>query len=347
MRAYDFTRATDFELRRDVPGSASEDRVTTATRLARLAEFDARGLYLGDGYPSMHAYCVRELHQSDEEAFLRIAVARAGRRLPALFDEFAQGRLTLTAIRLLAPHLTAENVAEVIAEAAGLRRFEIEQLVARRFAAPQRPKTPIIRAIPTAPLRVHGLNRVYELFNPPTDLSNTDMPPTPEAPPSEERFEVRFSTSRAAHDRLRYAQSLLSHAVPSGDLEQIYDRAIICLIAQHEKRKFAATEHPRPQGQKSRRKRDVPAEVKRVVWKRDQGRCTFVSATGHRCPARQLVEYDHADPVALGGKATVERIRLRCRAHNQYAAERVFGKDFMARKRRQAKERKTKNLPRS
>jgi len=49
------------------------------------------------------------------------------------------------------------------------------------------------------------------------------------------------------------------------------------------------------------------------------------------------LEFDHVDPVARGGEATVEGIRLRCRAHNQYEAERMFGAGFMASKREAAR----------
>jgi hypothetical protein len=35
------------------------------------------------------------------------------------------------------------------------------------------------------------------------------------------------------------------------------------------------------------------------------------------------------DPVARGGEATADRMRLRCRAHNQFEAERTFGTEFM------------------
>src|SRR5206468_4997644 len=82
--------------------------------------------------------------------------------------------------------------------------------------------------------------------------------------------------------------------------------------------------------------RHVPAHVKRAVWERDGGQCTFTSDTGRRCPARNRLEFDHADPVARGGTATVQRMRLRCRAHNQYAAECTFGAGFMSEKRREA-----------
>jgi hypothetical protein len=64
----------------------------------------------------------------------------------------------------------------------------------------------------------------------------------------------------------------------------------------------------------------------------------FVSETGHRCPARTRLEFDHVEEVARGGEATVARIRLRCRAHNQYAAERTFGIEFMRHKRTAARE---------
>ena len=50
-------------------------------------------------------------------------------------------------------------------------------------------------------------------------------------------------------------------------------------------------------------------------------------------PASDLLEFDHVDPVARGGKATVEGIRLLCRAHNQFEAERVFGVGFMEERR--------------
>ena len=69
------------------------------------------------------------------------------------------------------------------------------------------------------------------------------------------------------------------------------------------------------------------------MWERDGGRCTFVSESGHRCEARTRLEFDHVEPVAHGGHATVQGLRLRCRAHNQLEAERAFGRDFMNSKR--------------
>jgi len=133
---------------------------------------------------------------------------------------------------------------------------------------------------------------------------------------------------------LRHAQDLLGHAVPSGDLAEVLKRALGAYVKQLERRRFAATDTPRPRRRrKPANDRNIPAHVKRAVWRRDGGRCTFVGPTGRRCNARRFLEFDHIEPVARGGQASIAGMRLRCRVHNQLEAERVFGKDCMDAKR--------------
>ena len=45
------------------------------------------------------------------------------------------------------------------------------------------------------------------------------------------------------------------------------------------------------------------------------------------------MEFDHVHPVAKGGAATADNVRLLCRGHNQFAAESAFGAEFMQGKR--------------
>ena len=157
------------------------------------------------------------------------------------------------------------------------------------------------------------------------------------APLAPGRYGLQFTVALGTYEKLRYAQALLGHAVPPGELAEVFDRALDALIARLEQRKFAATSRPRHRRpQPNANPRHIPAEVRRAVWARDGGRCTFVSAAGHRCPSRTRLEYDHVEPVARGGKTTVAGMRLRCRAHNQYTAECAFGAGFMARKREAA-----------
>jgi hypothetical protein len=104
-----------------------------------------------------------------------------------------------------------------------------------------------------------------------------------------------------------------------------------------ERGKFAATDRPRPRRKQGGAPRTIPAAVRREVWERDQGRCTFTGDDGHRCGAHTRLEYDHLEPAARGGQATVANLTLRCRTHNQLAAERTFGTGFMERRRERAR----------
>jgi len=65
--------------------------------------------------------------------------------------------------------------------------------------------------------------------------------------------------------------------------------------------------------------------VKRAVWYRDRGQCAFVSRSGVRCGEEEYLELHHIQPHALKGPATVANIALRCRRHNVYEAEVIFG----------------------
>jgi hypothetical protein len=65
----------------------------------------------------MCAYCVGELHFSEDEACKPIRAARAARQFPALFEALAEGRLHLNAMVMLAPYFTPDKVDELIAAA--------------------------------------------------------------------------------------------------------------------------------------------------------------------------------------------------------------------------------------
>jgi 5-methylcytosine-specific restriction endonuclease McrA len=153
-------------------------------------------------------------------------------------------------------------------------------------------------------------------------------PPARVLPVATQRFALQVMLGQGTYDKLRHALALLSHTVPEHDVAEVLDRALDVLIRQLERRRLGA-EEPRSSRKAAKNRRHVPASVRRAVWKRDGGRCTFVGENGHRCEERRFLEFDHVDPVALGGRASVDRIRLRCRAHNQYEAERVFGAKLM------------------
>ena len=65
--------------------------------------------------------------------------------------------------------------------------------------------------------------------------------------------------------------------------------------------------------------RALPAAVRRQVWRRDGGRCSYVDRrTERRCNSRHLIEIDHILPYALGGGADPGNLRLLCHAHHRH-----------------------------
>ena len=143
---------------------------------------------------------------------------------------------------------------------------------------------------------------------------------------------MQVTISQRAHDLLRRAQELLAHARPGCDVADVLEVALEQLVRKLETRKFGGKDRPRAR-RASGDSRHVPAEVRRQVAVRDGRQCTFVGEAGVRCEERSLLEFDHVTPIARGGRSTVENVRLRCRAHNQLAAELFFGEGFMRMKR--------------
>ena len=82
------------------------------------------------------------------------------------------------------------------------------------------------------------------------------------------------------------------------------------------------------------RSRQVPAKVRDEVFVRDRGRCTYVTASGKRCTAKQGLHVDYVMPFARGGATESSNLRLLCAQHNMLEAERSYSPDFMTRFRR-------------
>jgi hypothetical protein len=147
------------------------------------------------------------------------------------------------------------------------------------------------------------------------------------APLAPERYKIQFTASQQTYDKLRRAQDLLRYTIPDGDVTAVFDRALTVLLDDLQRKKRAASTRPR-QGESSvSRSRYIPAAVRRTVWERDAGQCTFVGAQG-RCTERGFLEFHHVVPFAAGGEASAGNLTLRCRPHNQGEAEEFFGPLF-------------------
>jgi hypothetical protein len=308
---------------------ARRERLAACELIAHLAELDTRQVLIAEGH-TLFTYCTRRLGFSEDAAYTRVEVAGAARRFPMILDGLADGSLTLTAVRMLGRHLTADNVEDVLARARRRSKREVEVLVAHLSPRPEIPAT--VRKLP-APVEVQPKPPSADVPAPEPFTAAVLRPPAPPPvvrPVAPERFRIQVTVGPEAHDALRRLQDLLRREIPTGDPAAIVERALALLLHDVERRKLAATSKPRatrsgtgtpprPAG------RSIPAGVRRAVWRRDGGRCAFVSASGDRCPERALLEIHHRHPYALGGPATLENLSLRCRRHNAYESELVFG----------------------
>jgi hypothetical protein len=257
-----------------------------------------------------------------------------------ILDGLASGALSLTTVRRLRPHLTPENHEAVLAEASGRSRQDVLELIARLAPRPDVPSS--VRKLPTAapaPVTTPAVTVATSSQPAPASLTPPPIrtpppilasPPSPRPviePTSPERYRVQFTVGKDTHDKLRRLQALLRREIPNGGPAAIFDRAITLLLEKVERAKTGAAAKPRPirPGTDTTRSRHTPNESRRVAWRRDGGQCGFVAPDGQRCGERTFLEHHHLDAYALGGPSTPDNIALRCRRHNQYEAERVFG----------------------
>jgi hypothetical protein len=414
QRAFVLTDRSNAQLLAGARELAKDERQTTAYLVAHLAEIDARGLHLAEGFSCLSKYCMAALGLSEDASYRRVDAALLAQRYPVILDMLADGSIHLTTLRTIGGCLTKENHKRVLDAARHKTKAELEVLKAMLSPQPDAPA--LLRKLPgSGPEEMEQSVSMNGLFVnghegtsmtvpadgavasgaavvvaavdgmasasvvPTIDLGGTGgqlvrsetavQAPAPVrklTPLSPRRYKLQITVDEETYHALRQLQDLLRHQVRNGDLAVIVRDAIFQRLERVERERFGKVKRPRTQsgqtafvpdvqegsdaqlhtdglradshvrpspgaavrsGHKDSvvQSRHIPAAVKRTVWKRDQGRCAFVSRSGRRCSERGRLEYHHVQAYALGGLATVENIALRCRAHNAHEGVQVFG----------------------
>jgi 5-methylcytosine-specific restriction endonuclease McrA len=346
-----------------------QDQRVSAELLRYLDAIDRRQLWAKLGYSSLFVLCRSRFNMSEAVAGKRIGAMRTARRFPVLLSMVARGEIHLSGIQRLSAHLTADNQREVLAAAKHQSTRDIEKLVAELAPKPDVParlrKLPEPRTRPqaqsqpqarvSAPAAEHSAEPQRPAASQPGAQVQPRRAPDP-MPLSPRRYKLEVTLDQQAHDQLRQLQDLLAHQIANGDPAVIVKRALELLLADTLKKKTALTKKPRAQNtprdqsappsqpistprgksmnQSQRRSRAIPAQLKRQVWERDQGRCGFIGEEGHRCHETRGLEYAHLHPWAKGGGHSLDNLGLRCQAHNTYEAIQDYGAKFMQNKRR-------------
>jgi 5-methylcytosine-specific restriction endonuclease McrA len=398
----------DDELLERLGALVQGSRRTEADLVAHIGEVDRRRLYVRAAAPSMFVYCTDVLHLSEAEAYLRIAAARAVRRHPQLLAMLGDGRLHLSAIAKLAPHLTPENCDALLRRATHASKRQIEELVAeisprpdvpclvrklperneRQLASTTCASTPLAGTAQPEVVAVVAIRlqdgvelcpdgvapvavRAGEALKPVLSFAPSGVRLESNAargssrdvlePLAPSRYKVQFTASAELCDKLERLQALLSAEIPGADMAVVIDRAVTQTLRRLEARRYARTSavrnplaleatsgrarsaqtptderrHPRAAARENTSAgRHIPAAVRRAVFERDGGRCRYRDETGRRCPERHRLEYHHLHPFAMGGAHALDNVRLMCRSHNLYLAERDYGQRAMAAYRR-------------
>lgn len=93
------------------------------------------------------------------------------------------------------------------------------------------------------------------------------------------------------------------------------------VVLKHERQNRKELEHARDllaiDGLAPIRKREpIPEEVRRLVFRRDGGRC-------QQCGSQELLQYDHIIPFSLGGSSEPENLQLLCAPCNKAKSGRI------------------------
>jgi len=140
--------------------------------------------------------------------------------------------------------------------------------------------------------------------------------------PREERYEIKFSLSKKDFEKLACVKAKLSNTLGK-DLSM--EALINCFVSDYEKKQSIKRKlSKKPPRTDTRR---VSVSVKKEVFKRDHGQCSYVAPDGTRCTEKHYLHFDHIVPFAKGGSSESLNLRLLCSRHNKLLAEQVFGKD--------------------
>ena len=146
--------------------------------------------------------------------------------------------------------------------------------------------------------------------------ANAPRTPTPESQPAVERRAASTTNDAAipagaAPTPARAVRPIPTSAPPPPSTQEETARR----AASGAKPTGAAT----PAAKSCASGRAISAGVRRQVWQRDGGRCSYVDPqTGRRCNSTHLIEIDHIVPHALGGGADPGNLRLLCGAHHRH-----------------------------
>lgn len=288
----------DSELLERTRHLVDEERRITTSLLHYLREIETRKLHLERGFASLFEYLVQGLGYSEAAAQRRISAMRLLRELPEIEGKIQSGELSLS----------------VITRA---------QTLFRQESAPLELKREILKSLEHKSTREAERELLKYSSNP------EQLIPERVRPVTENSSEVRFIASAELLEDLDKLKGLLAHTHPHLSLAELFQLLAKMAIqklnpARESARARVKTTVSAPEVKAeipSPRTRAIPSAIRREIWKRDGGRCTYIDPeTGRRCWSRFALQIDHKIPWSLGGTHDLDNLRLCCAQHNRLHA---------------------------
>lgn len=351
-----FEKFSQHELVCALENNLRSERGGLVVFIRMLSVVDSRKLYAGLGYPSLFAFCTEKLKLSESCAQKRIHVCRMSAKFPVALDYLEKGRLHLTALSMLAPHLRDDNFETLLKSAVGKTQDELRQMLAINFVIPEKKDSMKLVKVKTALEAGPNLLDSVACVLPASDtLLASDVSQATKALPSiacaarevpepqtktptfktevRERASISFQCSKELFENIKRCQELLRHKHPNGRLEDVVSDLVEQFLDKKDpKRKEDVKKKTTVKTEKEikpeKHSRYIPAEVKRRALRNANYQCTFESQ-GVRCKATAFLEFDHKVPFSRNGKNTADNIHVLCSAHNKFKARLQFGGRFM------------------
>jgi hypothetical protein len=273
-----------------------KERYYTFEILKQLNELDCERLFCELGYSSLFDYCTRELKYSSDQACRRIASARLLRKTPEIAKKVEEGKLTLT-------HLSK---ASSLFSKVEMNQSEKIELFSRLEETSNNVCEKIIREI--API-LHVQEKIK--------------------PVQKNLHEIKFYVDDELLAKIEKIKKIARKNKMDEVLNFLCEKYLTAENKKEEKMQKRQEKIITPTVQGKTTTRYIPVDIKRSVLKRANHRCEFIAANGKRCDGSYKLEYAHLIPYSHGGKTTIENLKMYCKAHNQFDAIQVFGKEKM------------------
>jgi hypothetical protein len=328
------------------------ERTALGDFLVALADFDAKRRWVELGYTSLFHFLRAELHLSKAAAQYRKVAAELLQRVPAVIQPLRDGRLCFTTIIEAAKVLSPENCDTVLPRFFGMSRGDAMEVVAELQPHPAPPARTVVTTPRSAPRQASSPCRedpvpaslslapvaaervLSRMVSSPVELTMSEgsCPALRRAevvPLDADQRRLHLTVSKRFLAKLAAAADALAHTRPGASEEELLEAGLDLLLARAGKR-HGLVERPR-ETREPANPAHVPAAVRRAVYLRDGGKCQYRLASGELCGCTRYLQYDHVPPLALGGRSTLDGVRLACKAHNLRAARLDLGDAVMDR----------------